>query len=60
MYEGWAQNDRTVSINVARLHGWADGFRNLVEVVGVDYIPPAPAPGAPVSLMKFMALKMSD
>jgi hypothetical protein len=58
MFEGWAQGDRTDPVNVARLHGWADGFRGLVEVVGTDYVPPEPPPGAPVSLMKFLALKM--
>jgi hypothetical protein len=55
MFEGWAQGDRTDPINVAGLHGWADG---LVEVVGTDYIPPEPWPGAPVSLMKFLAVQM--
>jgi hypothetical protein len=60
MFEGWAQSDRTDCVNVARLHGWADGLRSLVEVVGADYIPSQASPGAPVSLMKFMALKMSQ
>ena len=59
MYEGWAQSDRTDCVNVARLHGWSDGFRSLVKVVGIDYVPPEASPGAPVSLMKFMAFKMS-
>ena len=58
MFEGWAQSDPTDPLNVARLHGFADGFRSLTEVIGLDFIPPAAAPGAPVSLMKFMALKM--
>jgi hypothetical protein len=58
MYEGWAQSDRTDCVNVARLHGWSDGFRSLVEVVGIDYVPPEAPPGAPVSLVKFLALKM--
>jgi hypothetical protein len=58
MFEGWAQSDRTDSVNVARLHGWADGFRSLVDVVGADFVPPKVPPGAPVSLMKFMALKI--
>jgi hypothetical protein len=58
MYEGWAQSDRADCVNVARLHGWADGFRSLVEVVGVDYVPPEAPPGTAVSLIKFMALKM--
>jgi hypothetical protein len=60
MFEGWAQSDRTDPVNVARLHGWADGFRSLVEVVGTDYIPPEPWPGAPVSLMKFLAVQMQQ
>jgi hypothetical protein len=58
MYEGWAQSDRVNSVNVASLQGWADGLRSLVEVVGADYIPPKASPGAPVSLIKFMAIKM--
>lgn len=58
MFEGWAQSDRTDCVNVARLHGWADGFRSLIEVIGADYLPPAASPDAPVSLMKFMALKI--
>jgi hypothetical protein len=60
MFEGWAQSDQTDPVNVARLHGWADGFRSLIEVIGADYIPPEAPPGAPVSLMKFMALKMRE
>jgi hypothetical protein len=58
MFEGWAQGDQTNSVNMARLNGWADGFRDLVEVIGTDYVLPAAAPGAPVSLMKFMAPKI--
>lgn len=60
MFEGWAQSDRTDCVNVARLHGWSDSFRSLVEVVGIDYVPSEAPPGAPVSLMKFMALKMGS
>jgi hypothetical protein len=33
MFEGWAQSDQTDPVNVARLHGWADGLRSLVEVI---------------------------
>jgi hypothetical protein len=58
MFEGWAQSDRTDCVNVARLHGQADSLGSLVEVVGADYIPPEAPPGAPLSLMKFMALQM--
>jgi hypothetical protein len=58
MYEGWAQSERTDCVNVARLHGWSDGLRSLVEVIGIDYVPPEAPPGAPVSLVKFLALKM--
>jgi exodeoxyribonuclease V alpha subunit len=39
-------------------HGWSDGFRSLVEVVGIDYVPPEAPSGARVSLVKFIALKM--
>jgi len=58
MFEGWAQSDQVDPVKVARLHGWADGFRSLVEVVGTDYIPPEASPDAPVSLMKFLAVQM--
>jgi hypothetical protein len=59
MYEGWAQSG-TDCVNVARLHGWSDGLRSLVEVVGIDYVPPEAPPGAPVSLVKFLAVKMRE
>jgi len=58
MFEGWAQSDRMDCVNVARFHGYADGLRSLVDVVGADFIPPPATPGAPVSLIKFMALRM--
>lgn len=58
MYEGWAQDGRLEGVDVARLHGWADGFRSLVEVVGTEYDPPEAAPGARVSLLKFLAAQM--
>ncbi|MDO9459276.1 MAG: hypothetical protein Q7N95_04075 [Alphaproteobacteria bacterium] len=58
MFEGWAQSDRMDCVNVAMFHGYADGLRSLVEAVGPDFIPPPAPPGAPVSLMKFMALRM--
>jgi hypothetical protein len=58
MFEGWAQGDRMNCVNVARLHGWSDGLRSLIEIIGIDYLPPEVPPGAPVSLLKFMALKM--
>jgi hypothetical protein len=58
MYEGWAQSDLTDSINVARLLGWADGLRSLAATVGANYNPPVAVPGAPVSLLKFMANRM--
>jgi hypothetical protein len=60
MYEGWAQSDRTDCVNVARLHGWSDGLRSLVEVIGINYVPPEAPPGAPVSLVKFLAVKMRE
>jgi len=60
MFEGWAQSDEVEPVKVARLHGWADGFRCLVDVVGADYIPPPASPDAPVSLMKFLAVQMSQ
>jgi hypothetical protein len=60
MFEGWAQGDRVDPVQVAHLHGWADGLRSLVEVIRADYVPPAAPPGAPVSLIKFIALKMFE
>jgi hypothetical protein len=58
LFEGWAQSDLRDSVNVAELLGWADGLRSLVETVGADYSPPEALPGAPVSLLKFMANQM--
>ena len=58
MFEGWAQGDRMDCVHVPMFHGYADGLRSLVEVVGPDFMPPPAPPGAPVSLMKFIALKM--
>lgn len=58
MFEGWAQSDQVDPVRVARLHGFADGFRSLVDVVGTDYVPPEASPDAPVSLMKFLAGQM--
>lgn len=58
MFEGWAQSDLTDSVNIARLHGWADGLRSLAEAVGENYIPPNSPRAAPASLYKFMAEKM--
>lgn len=59
MFEGWAQSDLTDPVNVARLLGWADGFRTLVAEVGEDYAPPVP-PAAPLPLLTFMARKMLE
>jgi len=58
MFEGWAQGDRMDCVHVAMYHGYADSLRSLVEGVGADFVPPAAPPGAPVSLIKFMALRM--
>jgi hypothetical protein len=55
MFEGWAQSGRTDFVNMARLLGWADGFRSLVAEVGADYVPPEPPTDAPNSLLKFLA-----
>jgi hypothetical protein len=58
MFEGWAQSGRIGPADMARLLGWADGFRSLVAEIGADYVPPeAPVVSRP-SLLKFMALKM--
>ena len=58
IHEGWAQDDRIDSLNVARLLGWADGYRTLVSAIGTGYEPPAQVPGEPDSLTKFMAKQM--
>jgi hypothetical protein len=55
--EGWAQSDLRDSVDFAQFLGWADGFRSLAATVGPDYTPEA-VPGAPVSLLKFMANQM--
>jgi hypothetical protein len=58
MFEGWAQTGRRDPIDVARLLGWADGFRSLGAEIGADYVPPEPPVVIRPSLLKFMALKM--
>ena len=52
--EGWAQGDLTDSVNVARLLGWADGLRSLIEAVGTDYTPPTSDVGREKSLLQFL------
>lgn len=60
MFEGWAQSGRADPVDMARLLGWADGFRSLAAELGADYVPPeAPAVTRP-SLLKFLALKMFE
>ncbi len=44
VYEGWAQSGRVDPVDMARLLGWADGFRSLAAEVGADYVPPDPPP----------------
>ena len=58
MYEGWAQDQRNASFEMARLLGWADGMRVLAEAIGADYEPPAKVPGEPDSVLKFLANRM--
>jgi hypothetical protein len=58
MFEGWAQDGRIDSFGMARLLGWADGFRALVSGIGTDYEPPEQVPGEPDRLMKFLAKEM--
>jgi hypothetical protein len=60
VFEGWAQSGRTGLVDMARLLGWADGFRSLVAEIGADYVPPESAPHARPSLMKFLASKMFE
>ena len=57
MFEGWSQSDLTDRVNVARLLGWADGFRCLADAVGEAYTLPEPRPGS-ASLLEFMAERM--
>jgi hypothetical protein len=47
MFEGWAQDGRIDSFNMARLLGWADGYRALGCALGTDYEPPEQATGEP-------------
>lgn len=60
VYEGWAQDARNDSVTIARLLGWADGGRALVEAVGVDYTPPPRVQGEPMSLLGFLAHKIRE
>ena len=60
MYEGWALDGRLGGFDIARLLGWADGFRALVVTIGADFEPPAMAPGEPDSLLKFLTKKMKQ
>jgi hypothetical protein len=57
MHEGWAYDARIDSFDVARLLGWADGKRALVQAIGADYEPAPKVPGEPDSLLKFIALQ---
>jgi hypothetical protein len=60
VYEGWAQDGRVESFEMARLLGCADGFRALVVAIGAHYEPPAKAAGEPDSLLKFIANGMKQ
>jgi hypothetical protein len=54
LLDGWAQSDLVDPINVARLLGWADGLRSLIEAVGKEYTPPTPFLGQEHSLSQFL------
>jgi hypothetical protein len=58
LFEGWTQSELRDRVNAAEFLGWADGLRSLVATVGPAYNPPEPVPGAPISLLKFMAIQM--
>jgi hypothetical protein len=58
MYEGWAQHPRTGPIDIARLLGWADGWRALAAAVGPGYQPPDKVPGETDCMTKFLADRM--
>ena len=60
MYEGWAYDARMDAFEIARLLGWADGNRALVQVIGADYEPPPKVPGEPDSLLKFLAKQQAE
>lgn len=53
--EGWAQSDLLDPVNVARLLGWSDGLRLLVEAIGADYTPPTKDAGPEKSLLQFLS-----
>jgi len=60
VYDGWAHDPRLEPFDIARLLGWADGMRLLVDAIGMAYEPPAKAPGEPDSLLKFLARRVRN
>lgn len=58
LMEGWAQDKRLDCRSTIELLGWSDGMRSLVDVVGVNYLPPPLPVGMKPPLFKFLATKM--
>ena len=56
--EGWAQDQQLDRRSMIELLGWSDGMRSLVEVVGLNYMPPPSPMGSKPPLFKFLATKM--
>jgi hypothetical protein len=58
LMEGWAQDKRLDCRSTIELLGWSDGMRSLVDVAGVNYLPPPLPIGMKPPLFKFLATKM--
>ncbi|WP_143273789.1 hypothetical protein [Bradyrhizobium canariense] len=56
--EGWAQDKHLDRRSMIELLGWSDGMRSLVDVVGLDYMPPPSPVGSKPPLFKFLATRM--
>ena len=60
LFEGWAQErDRHDPRTMIELLGWSEGMRILAHAVGKEFIPLPLPEGAPVPLMKFLAVRAS-
>ncbi|UFW88740.1 hypothetical protein BjapCC829_09695 [Bradyrhizobium barranii] len=56
--EGWAQDKQLDHRSMIELLGWSDGMRSLVDMVGLNYMPPPSPVGSKPPLFKFLATKM--
>jgi len=60
LFEEWAQErDRHDPRTMIELLGWSEGMRILAHAVGTEFIPLPLPEGAPVPLMKFLAVRAS-